>query len=243
MKSINLKVVLAIVVLIVIVVLVIIGTLQGPYVPGSQATTSTSTSTSESISEVKTLPENVTQESVGVSEVMEPTENIEYFRQQTGMLALQGELRYPDSTISAGASKVYIGSKFNVSTTKNWLINLDGNTLNAVHSTGPSVCIMQTALFDKFFTNVVDEQLSAFLSANGIEQGTVTDIFYNGKVVGRMASSPTVIDGEDYILDAGIFLLSKEVYQIVSVYPPETEETVTNFYNSINYSSKAVVLK
>ena len=189
------------------------------------------------------LPDNISEVGEGVNSVSNVEETVDYFRSQKGKLTLGGSLRYPDSTIAASSTAVTLGDKFKINVTKNWIINLDGNTINAVHTTGPSCTIMQTKLADKYFTDVVDQQLSTFLADNGIEQGTVTDIFYNDKVVGRMASSSFLIEGEDYILDAGIFLLDKEVYQLVCVYPPETEETVTSFYNSVMYGTKAVVLK
>lgn len=189
------------------------------------------------------LPDNISEAGEGVNSVNDVEATVDYFRSQKGKLTLGGSLRYPDSTIAASSTAVTLGNKFKINVTKNWIINLDGNTINAVHTTGPSCTIMQTKLADKYFTDVVDQQLSRFLEDNGIEQGTVTDIFYNDKVIGRMASSSFLIEGEDYILDAGIFLLDKEVYQLVCVYPPETEETVTSFYNSVMYGTKAVVLK
>lgn len=238
------KAIIGLIVVGVVMVLVIAGSLLGgPYSPNQQASSSTPTSQPEEVEPEPQKPQNITEQGAGITEVQGVTETVDFFRNQKGKLQLGGELHYPDSTLSAGASYVGIGDKFTVGLTKNWLVNLDSNTLNAVHTTGPSICIMQTALYDKFFTDVVDQQLSDYLSANGIEQGTVTDIFYNDKVVGRMSSAPITIDDENYILDAGIFLLSKEVYQLVSVYPVETEETVINFYNSIKYSNKAVVLK
>lgn len=227
----------------VVMLLVIAGSLLGgPYSP-SQTSPSSSISQAQEVEPEPQKPQNITEQGAGITEVQGVTNTVDYFRTQKGKLQLNGELHYPDSTLSAGSSYVGIGDKFTVGLTKNWLVNLDSNTLNAVHTTGPSICIMQTSLYDKFFTDVVDEQLSEYLDANGIEQGTVTDVFYNDKVVGRLTSAPISIDGENYILDAGIFLLSKEVYQLVSVYPVETEETVINFYNSIRYSNKAVVLK
>ncbi len=233
-----------------VVVLVLIGVIVasvsgGPWKPGEDNTQPTSSSQGEAEDNEQKphRPDNISETSGGIHEVNDVEETVDYFRTQKGKLSLAGSLRYPDSLTSAGSTQIGIGKKFLIDVTKNWIVNLDGNTVNAVHTTGPSCTIMQTRLADKFFTDVVDQQLSAFLKDNGIDQGTVTDVFYNDKVVGRMSSASVVINNEDYIMDAGIFLLDKEVYQLVCVYPPETEETVISFYSSISYGTKPVIIK
>ncbi len=220
----------------------------GPWQPGEEKPISTSSSPfSQGESEEQELPvqkpSNISETTNGIHEVNDVEDTVDFFRGQKGKLAFAGSLRYPDSLTSAGNSQIHIGKKFAMDVTKNWIVNLDGNTVNAVHTTGPSCTIMQTKLADKFFTDTVDKQLSVFLKDNGVDQGTVTDVFYNDKVVGRMASANLILKDEDYIMDAGIFLLDKEVYQLVCIYPPETEETVISFYNAVTYGGKPVVLK
>lgn len=242
------KSIIGIAVVVLVFLAVIIATLSGgPWKPSEEVPSSTPVTSAKEEEEddelPPELPDNISEVGEGVNSVNDVESTVDYFRSQKGKLTLGGSLRYPDSTIAASSTAVTLGDKFKINVTKNWIINLDGNVINAVHTTGPSCTIMQTKLADKYFTDVVDQQLSNFLADNGIAQGVVTDIFYNDKVVGRMASSDFQIVGEDYILDAGIFLLDKEVYQLVCVYPPETEETVTSFYNSVMYGTKAVVLK
>lgn len=183
------------------------------------------------------------EQSTGVSSLADTRDSIEFFRKTNGKVILPAELKYPDSAENPSSSYVAIGKRFKMSFTKNWITNIDGNTITAVHTTGPSLVLKQTALADKYSIDVVNTKLSEFVSACGNSTAVANDIFYSGKVIGRLASSTVIIDGDEYIMDAAIFLCEKEVYQLVCVYPPETEETVIALYNGISFSDRNLTLK
>ncbi len=231
-----------IIILIVCGVLVLLGiafALSGgkPYTPSTAQSDSGSMVPADSGPKV---PDNITQSAEGKTEMLDPKPTADGFRKEKGKIVMPTTLTYPASLETSAASKIMLGKKFNVTLTKNWLANIDGNTLSAVHTTGPSILITQTKLADKYFLDVVDTTLSDFLTASGCEKGYVGDIFYMDKVNGRRATSSILVGEETYVLDISIFLCDKELYQVVVIYPPETEETISALYNSIYYGEKNI---
>ncbi|MEG2262834.1 MAG: hypothetical protein RSC43_00160 [Clostridia bacterium] len=190
-----------------------------------------------------TTPENIDDDIQGLSSSLDPQETVEAFRRIDGRIQFPDSLRYPTSVDNPSATYINIGRNFRIAPSKNWITNVDGNTLNAVHTTGPSFIIKQTVVEDEISIDVVNEELSKFITSTGNEQGKANDIFNDGDVIGRLISCPITIDGDTLIMDAAIFECDREVYQLVCTYPPETEETVTALYNSLKYSDRDIVLK
>lgn len=155
--------------------------------------------------------------------------------------------QYPDSTQAVSSSSVNIVSEVAIEPSTNWVLKLNGTTLELEHTSGISGIIkignqgyiyesseLQTQVLSQWFVGLPPSNI------------TYTNISIGGNNFGSQAVTPTVIDSEDAYLRCGMVAEGDLSVTYVFVYRGSKDinkdESITNLLNSLSiYGSKIVV--
>lgn len=229
-------------VLVLVVIIVVVMAITGAFSTEPSAPISSS-SYIEVDSSVPVSSSTPNTQDAGISEIGEPQQAVDFFRLEDSRIKLPATLTYPEATDQPNTTTMLLGNQLNIGLSKNWVANLDGNRINAIHTSGPSTTISMAHVIKVLDKEVINQQLQSFLTECGVETATVSDIFMNNNVVGRIASANITMNEEAYLMDIAIWECDRFVFYMVTIYPPETEETVIALYNTFSSRERRVKIK
>lgn len=193
----------------------------------------------ETIGQQQTLLEGI-QEEVNVTSAisrMEDGTNRLTFNSINGKIVFPEPFLYPDSTQSPNTSSLNITENLTIVPTSNWLIKMDGTTLELEHISGIEGMIKAGDIKKVIPNEEYQGQFTKFFTEFPPETITYSKLFLKDNWWGMQATTPTRIDGEDAYLRCGMVGFSKQCFTYMFVYRGEKDnskdETILNLIKTI----------
>lgn len=156
--------------------------------------------------------------------------------------------QYPDSTQTTANGKVNIVENITIQPGTNWIMKLNGTTLELEHTSGISGTVkignqqyiysaeeLQTQVLSQWFVGLPPSNI------------TYSNISVGGSAYGSQAVTPTIIDSEDAYLRCG--MLADGGYSITYVFvyrgnkDINKDESITTLLNSIQINGAEIIVE
>lgn len=142
-----------------------------------------------------------------------------------GKLKLPNRLKLPNASDDANNSNILVGSQFKYTPSSNWLVKMNGATLELTH---PSK-IWGTVKAVKVLESVLEPEMQGILQSffSGYPTTTISyrKVFMDDRVVGMIADAEITVDSKPYMLNVG-FVTRGEFGQLYLFTYEITEQAV-----------------
>lgn len=191
------------------------------------------------IAEQKELLEGVKSEVVvksGISHMEDGTNRLT-FNSIDGKITFPSAFEYPESTQSPNTSSINITTNLTISPTSNWLVKVDGTTLELEHTNGIEGLIKAGDIKNAIPNDSFQEIFTKFFEEFPPEKIVYSKLFLGEQWWGLQAMTPTRIDGEEAYIRCGMVGFSRQCFTYMFLYRGEqnnfNDETILNLIKTI----------
>ena len=156
--------------------------------------------------------------------------------------------QYPDSIQTTSNGSVSIVDNINIRPGTNWIMKLNGTTLELEHSSGISGTIKvgeQSYIYSA--EELQTEVLSQWFVGLPPSNITYSNISVEDKALGSQAVTPTIIDSEDAYLRCGMVAKGNYAITYVFVYrgtkDSNKDESIANLLNTITINNNKIIVE
>ena len=163
-----------------------------------------------------------------------------------GTVKLPADFEYPNSIQSANTSTVNISEHISVKPSSNWVVNLNGTTVELYHPNSGIFGTIKVGSIDKTTKRVLPQELqnhmNEFFSKMPPEEITYNRIYIQENWMGMDAASHTYIDEEDARLRCGMLSFGDECVTYMLAYKGEQDsdkdDLILNLLQSMKIYTK-----
>ncbi|MEM4385419.1 MAG: hypothetical protein QXD03_02590 [Candidatus Anstonellales archaeon] len=158
------------------------------------------------------------------------------FNSIEGKIKFKQPLQYPKSTQAPKTSSIEVTEGISIEPSKNWLIKIDGNTIELNHVLGVVGVIKAGQVKIPSSEKVIQEELSKFFKEIPPAEVVYNRLFIKDKCWGLEGKAPTRINKEKAYIRCGMFGFGKKTIVYMFVYNgdrnDEKEEAIISLLNT-----------
>lgn len=171
------------------------------------------------------------------------------FNSRDAKIIFPNTFQYPGAQQLKAIDLIVISESITVSPGANWIVKLNGTTIELEHSNGISG-IIKVGKVDTVFsaTQIRDEVLAPWFADISNSKITYSDLFTSNSqaAVGTDATLPILIDKEDAFLRCGMVCSNYKAITYVFTYRSQQDinkdESIVNVINSIKIGNESLVI-
>lgn len=164
-----------------------------------------------------------------------------------GVIKFPNALILPDSKDDVNNSNIRVGSRYTVAPSSNWMLSLNGVTLNASHPSKIWGSVKAVTTKEAVLEAEMQPILQSFFDGFPATTISYRKIFIEDRVTGMLASAPLVIDGKDYTINVGFSSRGENAILMLFAYEHENvgvqQELVDLLIRSMRFNESNLKLE
>ncbi|HBG5344023.1 TPA: hypothetical protein KQG29_001387 [Clostridioides difficile] len=140
-----------------------------------------------------------------------------------GKIEFPTRLEMPNSTEAVNNSYILLGNKYKFIPSNNWLIKLQGNTLECSHPSKVWGNLKAIGMKEEIPKDVLKEMLKSFFNSFPSTKITYRETFIDGRNAGLIANAPITVDKKPYFINVGV--IQKGEYGVLILFAYEDNKS------------------
>lgn len=169
------------------------------------------------------------------------------FNSYDAKMIFPSAFQYPESIETAGTSNIEIAPDISFQTTGNWVVKLNGATVELEHSSGINAMFKIGEIYNLIDNATLkDTVVKPWFEENTTQNVKYSDIFLNGTAWGTQAQANIFIDTEPAYLRCGMLGYGNYALTYVFVYRGEQDankdESIKSLLNTLSVLGQTVTV-
>lgn len=140
-----------------------------------------------------------------------------------GKIVFPTKLEMPNSTEAANNSNIMIGNKYKFTPSNNWMMRLQGSTLELSHPSKVWGNMKAITIANELPSDMLKTLLQGFYKKFPATTITYRDVFIDGRNSGMMSKAPITVDDKPYVVNVGV--IQKGEYAMLLLFASEEDGT------------------
>lgn len=140
-----------------------------------------------------------------------------------GKLVFPTKLEMPNSKEAVNNSNIMVGNKYKFTPSNNWLMRLQGSTLELSHPSKVWGNMKAISITEPVSTDILKTLLQGFYKKFPATTITYRDIFIDGRNAGMMSKAPITVDDKPYMVNVGV--IQKGEFAMLLLFASEEDGT------------------
>ncbi|MFL8710813.1 hypothetical protein Q3304_08605 [Clostridioides sp. GD02377] len=140
-----------------------------------------------------------------------------------GKIEFPTRLEMPNSTEAVNNSYILLGNKYRFVPSNNWLVKLQGNTLDCSHPSRVWGNLKAIGMKEEIQKDVLKEMLKSFFNSFPATNITYREAFIDSRNAGLIANAPITVDKKQYAVNVGV--IQKGEYGVLILFVYEDDKS------------------